>query len=171
MIFVPSHSTTTIVDAPGSLVASCATWMSFLGLPRFRGFRDAASFALAASYVSTRAYKPGSTPCSLNPPTPSATYISPPPFFVTRTNHASSPPLATLSGWGMFAPVAIRDSLDARATTEAPRDTAAEVPPGAEGTTRDRGVVPRVAGASAATRHTERAAMTCAGATRERATR
>jgi hypothetical protein len=31
--------------------------------------------------------------------------------------------------------------------------------------------VPRAAGASAATRHTERAAMTSAGATRERATR
>ena len=81
-----------------------------------------ASFALAASYVSTRAYRPGSTPCSLKPPTPSARYISPPPFLPMRTKKASSPPFLTLSGWGRLVPVAMSESLEARTVTEADRE-------------------------------------------------
>ena len=96
--------------------------MSFMGSPRARGFFDMASFALAASYVSTRAYRPGSTPCSLKPPTPSARYISPPPFLPMRTKKASSPPFLTLSGWGRLVPVAMSESLEARTVTEADRE-------------------------------------------------
>ena len=58
----------------------------------------------------------------------------------------------------MFAPVAINDSFEALVKSEEPRVGATRgVPPGVPGMVRERGAVE--AGASAATAHTERDAM------------
>lgn len=54
--------------------------------------------ALTELDISSLAYSPALTPMSAQPPTPSATPIA---CSFTQMKWASSPPVSSLSGWGM----------------------------------------------------------------------